>query len=262
MFYVDNNNIGHDEIFVKSIDTDSFYDAKPSFYFGLNQEMGGLHANEKGCGLKTLRDEENKTWMIIRSRMELGKLAKWTDVLSLDTWYQEGHRIYSPRMIECFDKKTGELAFSSCSWWIVMDLERNRPCRPDVFKEKLPFAEKTLRWKDPALSPYPSLEEFASEPFSSNAVTISYYDTDYNKHVNNISYVTWAMESFPKEFLDANRPTLIDVKWEKQSFLGDALEARTYKSLDGESFMTKIYRKEEAGEETEVFTALTKWKAR
>lgn len=259
MFYVDNENIGHDEIFVKSIDTDSFYDAKPSFYFGLNQEMGGLHANEKGCGLKTLRDNENKTWMIIRSRMEIGKLVSWTDVLELDTWYQEGHRIYSPRMVECRDKNTGELAFSTCSWWIVIDLERNRPCRPDVFKEKLPFAEKATRWKDPALAPYPSLEEFEAEPFGSSEISISYYDTDYNQHVNNISYVTWAVESFPKEFLDKNRPTLMDVKWEKQSFAGDNLYAKTFRKKDGSSFMTKIYRKEEDGSESEVFTALTEW---
>lgn len=262
MFFVDSNNIGHDEIFVKSIDTDSFYDAKPSFYFGLNQEMGGLHANEKGCGLKTLRDEENKTWMIIRSRMEIGKLANWMDVLSLDTWYQEGYRLYSPRMIECYDKKTGELAFSSCSWWIVMDLERGRPCRPDVFKERLPFADKATRWKDPALPAYPAMEEFESEPIGKSSISISYYDTDYNKHVNNISYIGWTLESFPKEFLDSNRPTLMDVKWEKQSFSGDKLEARTYKGINNGSYMTKIYRTEEDGKETEVFTALSEWIAK
>ena len=259
MFYVDNDNIGHDEIIVKSIDTDSFYDAKPSFYFGLNQEMGGLHAHNKGCGLKTIRDEENKTWMIIRTRMEIGKNAKWMDTLSLDTWYQEGLRLYSPRMIECKDKATGETVFNSCSWWVVMDIEKKRPCRPDTFKEKLPFAEKTLRWKDPALPQYPPMEEFGKDSFSEKAVSISYYDTDYNQHVNNISYITWAMEAFPHDFLNKKRPTLIDVKWEKQSFVGDNLYAKTFSKKDGTSFMTKIYRKEEDGSESEVFTALTEW---
>ena len=262
MFYVDEDNIGHEEVFVKSIDTDSFYDAKPSFYFGLNQEMGGLHANAKGCGLKTIRDEEKKTWMIIRTRMEIGKISKWMDTLSLDTWYQEGYKLYSPRMIECKDKSTGETVFNSTSWWIVMDLERMRPCRPDVFSKKLPFAEKSLRWKDPALPPYPSMDLFIQDAFSEKDISISYYDTDYNKHVNNISYVTWAMESFPKEFLDSNRPTSIDVKWEKQSFLGDTLKAKTFKGKENDLYMTKIYRIEPTGEELEVFTAVSEWTSR
>ena len=262
MFYVDSNNVGHDEVFIKSMDTDSLYYAKPSLYFGLNQEMGGLHANEMGCGLKKLRDEDDKTWMIIRTRMELGKAAKWMDTLSLDTWYQEGYRIYSPRMIECRDKDTGEMVFNSCSWWIVMDLQKKRPCRPDVFKDILPFADNREIWKDPALPQYPDISEFEEEPFSGSDIKISYYDTDYNQHVNNISYVTWAMESFPKAWLDCNRPTLCDIKWEKQSFGGDTLYSKTFRHKDGSSFLTKIYRKEEEGEDTVVLTALTEWTCR
>ena len=143
-----------------------------------------------------------------------------------------------------------------------MDLERMRPCRPDVFSKKLPFAEKSLRWKDPALPPYPSMDTFIQDAFSEKDISISYYDTDYNKHVNNISYVTWAMESFPKEFLDSNRPTSIDVKWEKQSFLGDTLKAKTFKSKEKDLYMTKIYRIEPTGEELEVFTAVSEWKSK
>ena len=107
--------------------------------------------------------------------------------------------------------------------------------------------------------PNPAMEEFEEDSFSEKAVSISYYDTDYNQHVNNISYITWAMESFPHDFLNKKRPTLIDVKWEKQSFVGDNLYAKTFSKKDGTSFMTKIYRTEEDGSESEVFTALTEW---
>ena len=103
MFYIDDDNVGHDDVFVKSMDCDCFYKARPSFYFGLNQELGGLHATAKGCGLKKILDEEKKTWMIIRTRMEIQKLTDWTDTLSLRTWCQEGYHLYGPRVVECID---------------------------------------------------------------------------------------------------------------------------------------------------------------
>lgn len=253
MFYIDEENVGHDEFFIKSMDCDCFYKARPSFYFGLNQEMGGLHSNAKGCGLKQIYDEEQKTWMIIRTRMEVDKIASWTDTLSIRTWCQDNHRLYAPRAIEAYDKTTEERIFSSISWWVVMDLAKKRPCRPDVFTSRLPFADKDKYFKSPVLPPYPQIGEFAIE-LDDMAVSINYYDTDYNRHVNNISYVNWMLDAFPKTFLDEYRPTLIDVKWERQSFLEDKLIVKTYKQENSNDFLTNILRGDEC-----VFTGLTSW---
>lgn len=254
MFYTDNENVGHDDVFVKSIDCDCFYKAKPSFYFGLNQELGGLHAADKGCALKKIFDEEQKTWMIIRTRMEIYKMVNWTDTLELSTWCQEGYRLYGPRFIECIDKNTREKVFTSGSWWVVMDLARKRPCKPDVFKDRLPFADKEKHYKDPVFPPFTQIEEYDGESLPDLPVGINYYDTDYNRHVNNISYVNWILDAFPKDFLDENRPTLIDAKWEKQSFLADSLVVKTYSRKNGTSYLSRIVRGDEI-----VFEAMTEW---
>ncbi len=258
MFYIDDENVGHDDVFVKSMDCDCFYKARPSFYFGLNQELGGLHAKEKGCGLKKIFDEEKKTWMIIRTRMEISKMADWTDTLSLSTWCQEGYRLYGPRFINCIDKKTGENVFTSGSWWIVMDLERKRPCKPNCFEDRLPYADKTKHYIDPTFPPHPSVDEFSDKRLDDWNVEINYYDTDYNRHVNNISYVNWILDAFPKSFLDEYRPTLIDAKWEKQSFLTDNLVVETFKKANSQSFLSRIIRKTDNDDQI-VFQSLTEW---
>ena len=256
MFYVDEENVGHDKVFVKSADCDCFYKAKPSFYFSLNQEMGGLHANEKGCSLKQIYDSEQKTWMILRTRMEIDAIASWTDTIELRTWCQEGYRLYGPRIIEAIDEKTKAPLFSSISWWVIMDIARKRPCKPDYYTERLPFADKSKYYKNPVLPAFPAIDETKEECFDVNPVRINYYDTDYNRHVNNISYVNWMLESFPKDFLDKNEPTLLDVKWEKQSFYTDNLETHTYCiDEDKKSYLTRIMREEEC-----VFEGMSNWR--
>ena len=258
MFYIDDDNVGHDDVFVKSMDCDCFYKARPSFYFGLNQELGGLHATAKGCGLKKIFDEEKKTWMIIRTRMEIQKLADWTDTLSLRTWCQEGYHLYGPRMVECIDSKTKDAIFNTSSWWVVMDMERKRPCKPDCFKDRLPFANKDRYYKNPALAPIPALEEFKGEALPDWDIKINYYDTDYNRHINNISYINWTLDAFPKTFLDEFMPSIIDVKWERQSFLTDKLVVKTYADENNTSFLSRIIRENEPQEI--VFEAYTAWK--
>lgn len=256
MFYVDEENVGHDEVFVKSMDCDCFYKARPSFYFGLNQELGGLHAKEKGCDLKHIYDKEKKTWMILRTRMDISKMANWTDTLSFRTWCQEGYRLYGPRAIEAADKETGEPVFSTLSWWVIMDLARNRPCKPDFYADRLPFADKDTYFKDPVLPAFPTIDDFPDGKLDDLKISINYYDTDYNRHVNNISYVNWILDAFPKQFLDEYMPMLIDVKWEKQSFLTDNLFVETFKKKgDNPSFLSRIIRDGEC-----VFEGLTQWR--
>ena len=268
MFYVDDENVGHyPDYFVLSTDTDCFYRAKPAFFFGLNQELGGLHAAEKGCALKKIYDEEKKTWMILRTRMEIHSLPKWTDTLEGITWCQEGYKLYGPRFIEIRNKTTGEKVFESGSYWVIMDLERKRPCKPNIFQDRLPFADKEKHWKDPVFPLFPSFDEFSGEKIEEKPVLINYYDTDYNRHVNNISYVNWTLDALSHDFLDSYYPTLIDVKWEKQSYLEDNLIVKTHAkenhgfNSDKPVLLSQVIRKNKDQEE-EVFSALSEWTKR
>ena len=79
MLKLDENNIGHDSSYFMSPDTDGFYKVKVQRYFGLSQEVAGFHAALKGAGLKEMLDKEGRTWMILRTRMNINKIASWMD---------------------------------------------------------------------------------------------------------------------------------------------------------------------------------------
>ncbi len=267
-FYVDEENVGHAlDYTVRSSDTDSFYRAKPIFLFTINQELGGLHSIEKHCGIKDIYEAEKKTWMILRTRMEIESLPLWTDDLECTTWCQEGYKLYGPRFIDVKDTNNGKKVFSSLSYWLVMDLEKNRPARPNVFEDRLPPADKEKHFVNPDLPPLPKKESFPYQITNDFPVAINYYDTDYNRHVNNLSYINWVLDVLPHNFLDEYMPSLIDVKWEKQSFLDDSLVVRTYADSKDElkkenpKFLSEIVRIKDDKEEV-VFTSYSEWKKR
>ena len=160
MLNIGPDNIGRDSSYFQSTDTDGFYTVKPQKYFGISQEVAGVHATLKGAGLKDMLDKEGRTWMILRTQMTISKYASWCDEYDIETWCQEGYRLYCPRYVEARDKKTGELLFNSKNLWVIMDMVKNRPERPSYVNDRLAYADPSVRHFDPALPKFPQEEEY------------------------------------------------------------------------------------------------------
>ena len=262
MLKIDENNIGHDSSYFMSPDTDGFYKVKPQRYFGISQEVAGVHATLKGAGLKKMLDQEGRTWMILRTQMTVGKYASWMDEYDTETWCQEGYRLYCPRCVRSTDKNTGELLFETKNLWVIMDTVKGRPERPSYIDGRLAYADKSVRYFDPALPKFPSEDEYDGEKNETKKVQVEYYDSDYNRHVNNISYINWLMESFPTEYLDENEPYFFDVEWKKQCHYGDEVWVDSVRKKDSDEFYTKIMHRTPDGNEEIAFHAVTKWRKR
>ncbi|MBQ0071878.1 MAG: hypothetical protein KBS81_08525 [Spirochaetales bacterium] len=259
MITVDEEQIGRGSGYIMSADCDSFYKAKVSHYFGISQEAAGVHAAVKGCGLKKMMDEEGRTWMILRTRMKLGRMADWMDTYRIETWCQEGYRLFCPRIVRAFGEKD-ELLFETQNHWVIMNVRNGRPERPSYVDSKLLYPDKEKYWFDPAFPKFPSEEEFQGEKLEDYAVSVNYYDYDYNRHVNNISYVNWMMEAFPFEFQNEYRPENIDVEWKKQCHYGDKLTVETTRDKENPlRFFTSIKREGEDGTKEVAFHAVSEW---
>ena len=105
-------------------------------------------------------DNEGRTWMILRTQMTISKYASWCDEYDIETWCQEGYRLYCPRYVEARDKKTGELLFNSKNLWVIMDMVKNRPERPSYIDGRLAYVDPNVRHFDPALPKFPQEEEY------------------------------------------------------------------------------------------------------
>lgn len=255
------------DITVYSYDIDRHFHAKLLYYFQVLQEAAGYHAWLKGKSVYHLQ-QEGMTWMITRTKLTIDRYAVWPERLTLETWPQDPYKLYAPRGIKLKDR-AGNDVLHSISWWVVFDLEKGRPIRPQAVVDALPSPPKddTEHYYDPAL-PKRRLYDESITTLATYKPIAHYYDTDTNYHVNNVSYVDWILRSLPDEFMDAHAVAEIDVSWLQQTYRDDDITVYTGSSdshaMDREeaNLLHKIVRHEPDGSETEVFVAETWWKPR
>lgn len=262
---IDEQNRAHSQFTTYSYETDSFFDARLAFYFQIVQEAAGNHAAERGCSIPTLQ-EEGKTWVITRTKIKVNRYTHWPEQVLVETWAQEPIRLHLPRVVRSFDEQ-GEPIFTAKTYWALIDLERGKPIRPTTMVERIGLPPLDMQM-DLSLTRRPTYEESHCTTLVSYKPMIQYLDTDSNLHVNNISYLNWALESLPSEFRNRAKIAEADVSWIRQTFSGDDLTVMTgsenEKVLFGEEGLLyhKIERKEKDGSRTSVWEGTTKWAKR
>lgn len=249
-------------------ETDPHYQARTSFYFGIVQEIAGMHAACRHLSVPELQ-QRGMTWVILRTRMHIDRYTCWPEDIYAETWAQEPIGLQMPRTVRGYDEQH-ILLFEAVTDWAVLDLEHHfRPVRPQEITNQLriPFGTD----KEHARTAMPPKRFPLGEDLpvvSSSKVEIQLLDTDANHHVNNISYLYWMLEDLPNDFRDAYKISDIDVSWKKQTFLGDKVTVVTYSGqehpfTEGQpQFHHKIVRKEKDGTETVVFEGTTSWERR
>ena len=264
MFRIDDNGIGHDTMKARSTDTDRFFKGKIPFFFTMLQEVAAKHSTVQHCGIPELVERENKTWVIVRARMVIDRLPDWMEEVSLDTWAEAPFRLFAPRMVEGYGTD-GKRIFTTTSHWVMLDLGRKRPIRPDEALKFFKLPDKEVRYIDPDIGRLRIADDFKGFRLPDFRPVTNYYDTDTNGHINNISYINWLCDAFPFSFQDSHRLRMIDCHWAKQTFDGDEVTVETYSgsddplSEDAPVFFTRIAKKEADGSMTSVFEAETEW---
>ncbi len=57
-------------------------------------------------------------------------------------------------------------------------------------------------------------------------------DIDFNNHTNNISYVSFGLSGLPKNYITERFPKMLEIKYLKETFLGDVLDCEIKQSGD------------------------------
>ncbi|MGH0052853.1 MAG: acyl-[acyl-carrier-protein] thioesterase [Sphaerochaetaceae bacterium] len=265
---IDQQNVAHNTFTTYSYETDCYTDARLAFYFQVVQEAAGTHAASRGCSIPEMH-KEGKTWVITRSHMEIMRYTHWPETLQVETWAQEPIRLHLPRVVRAFDQEGAPL-FVAKTYWAVIDLERGRPCRPKdlALRIGLPPEDDSEHTMDMHLAPNPHGEGETLYRLATYSPKIDYLDTDRNLHVNNISYLSWALESLPASFRNRYKIAEVDVSFLRQTFLEDAIvvytESKNKNALEGEESLLhhRIVRQEADGSEIMVWVGSTHWKKR
>lgn len=100
------------------------------------------------------------------------------------------------------------------------------------------------------------LEKVKNKEYVSN-FKVRYSDIDFNKHVNNVKYVQWFMDSVPQEIREEYELKEIDILFEHECYYNDEIKCvcEIHKNQDNLLVLSNIQDKD--GKELTVF--VSKW---
>ena len=221
------------------------------------QEAAGHHAAELGVSMQDLL-EDGQAWVLAHLRLELDRLPTWGDTVVVRTWPSGLERLFATRefllAVENADGTDTAMARGT-SAWLTIDTERRRPLRPLPTLRTLetPDREPALQHDFEGDLPAPKRTD-AEATFS-----VRYHDLDVNRHVNNVRYLEWAVETLPGTFLEAHRCADLSLQFEAETTLGD--EVRSIAQIDdaGGDNVRVRHQLVHAAEDRALARAVTTW---
>lgn len=259
------DGIYSDDFIMDSYEVDPFYSAQTAYYFRVMQEAAGAHAYHREVSIPHLQ-REGKTWVVTRTKMFIHHYADWPNTLRVETWPQKPWKLYFPRVCRLYDKDNRQL-FESITHWVVMDLEKQRPVKPTAISDRFGTVEADSV-VDPDLGRRVFFETSSFKKLIPYEPKILYSDCDFNKHVNNVTYLEWMLESLPFAFRDAYLTIEVDISYLAQTYRDDTIVVQTgliSKVTLEESEPTlfhEVVRISPKGEYQQVCVASTKWTKR
>ena len=182
--------------------------------FQLMREISDRHAAILGAGWFSLC-ERGYFWVITKIQLEIHRLPKWTEQVTLRTWVRKSNAATSPRDFEIMDS-VGHLLVAANAVWAILDKEHGYPQRISLFDNGfMPQERCALESKPMTIKPI-TLPDTLPEPKD-----VRYSDLDINRHVNNARYIQWAFDAVSEAFRQTHRIKGVAVKFIAQAKLGD-----------------------------------------
>lgn len=217
------------------------------------QEAAGRHAADLGVSMQDFL-AEGRAWVLARLRMEIDRLPQWEDEVVIETWPSGLDRLYATREF-IFRGEDGRELARGTSAWLVIDTERRRPLRPPSVLHDIELPDRP--------APIGEAHEELSLPSRvdrAQAFTVRFHDLDLNRHVNNVRYLEWALETLPSEVLDQRQCTALALQFEGETTLEDPVRATAEVEEEGDRLHVR-HRLAHADTDRLLALAATTWTA-
>ena len=177
---------------------------------------------------------KNMYWVVAGFNIEFtGDLPYWSEEFSVRIWISELStlKIYTDYELIYKDK----IFAKGDALWFLIDSNTKKPAKTNIIADKFAICNEFVLGEHLKFS-LPKLYEKCSQITHTNNLS----DLDFNKHVNNKSYINLAEMTAPDEFRNKYTLKSLNIKFNKETFLGDTLTCSTYKTDKDKTFVHKI----------------------
>jgi len=184
---------------------------KPLALLHCLQDAAGLHAAQLGVAVKDLH-LQGLTWVLSRLHLKAESYQRAEESITIRTWPSTRQGLFTCREFEVVDK-SGNITARATTSWAAVKLINRRPVKLDQYLPLYPMLpERAIETDFDSLPDFPK-----TNPCSEILFRVLRTDLDINQHVNNVIYMSWALETVPDNVAAG---TLIELE---ASFRAEAL---------------------------------------
>lgn len=225
--------------------------ASPTTILTLLEETAAEHCDSINYNLFQL-EAANIGWVLVSGVLEMERYPNYKEKIRIRTWLSEYTSIKGIRENIIYDEENNVIGRAK-GIWVFFDIERRRPAKIfDEIKEKWSFcSEESIS--------YNVSEKILviDKPDCELEFKVNRHDTDMNKHVNNIKYLQWVLESVPEDIINNYYLHSIDGRFIAEANYGQTILSLTKNDIENESFIHTIKTE---GDDKVCATAKTIWR--
>ncbi len=178
------------------------------------QEAAQRQVEDNHIGFDFL-DQNGLAWVVTRYDLTFHAYPDYGEEVTVVT-ESAGVKSFSAFRTFKLMREDGTVLIEGLSEWMLIDRKNGRVTRPDSYEEMLVLgtdAKTRFTWR--RLSPVDT------EKAVDHAFEIRFQDIDHNEHVNNATYLIWAIESIPRDVLVESNLKSLKIVFKNQAFLED-----------------------------------------
>ena len=179
------------EITLTENHVDRYGRAKPSVLLYFMQEAAGHHCRLLGADHDVLAPK-SLFWAVTRSRVQVTRLPRLGERITLKTWPMPTTRVAYPRAVAAYSADGTEL-FNAISLWVLMDSRTRAMVLPGKSGVDVAGTLTGTELSAPRAIPSQELAHTAAR-------TVGYTLLDRNGHMNNTYYMDWVDDLLPSAF--------------------------------------------------------------
>ncbi len=191
------------------------------------QLTAGLHAELGGISFTDMQ-VHHQAWVLSRMRVEIKRLPKWKDTVTVKTWINS---LENSRSIRCLEVYLNDEKIIGCeTFWAVFNTNTRRP-------ESLALAHEHFeKYPDRAtLHPFSKID--IQHKMQSKAIhTVKLSDLDIVNHANSVKYLEWCLDAADLTLIQNQKIDSFEMNYLKEVFLNDTVTISSHSSEDQMTF--------------------------
>lgn len=225
--------------------------------------------NGDGFGSTHEMTRLNLIWVVTRMQVHVERYPSWGDVVEIDTWVAGSGKNSLRRDWIVRDYKTGYILAQATSAWVMMNRITRRLSKfPEAVKNEIsPYYLETRVIDESHREKLDKLGDDTAQYIHSN-LTPRWTDLDVNRHVNNVKYIGWILESVPVSILENQQLTKMTLEYRRECEQSHVLQSLTSLEKNGgdsmdstgssKSLCNHLLRLQENG--IEIVKGRTEWR--